>query len=302
MSEHPHQRLADEYDSISFGSVTLVYNDELLELIGADLLDISDTKQVSLAVHDFPGGVCKHIKNASFGLRKYSKNESASLGQVTFNTLETSPRRVYNGPDSILREMAIYFEKQIFFNSFDLSFTGDKLIITNDIHTFSFTMTSNPSNAFEVTLSNEVHYDSIRPLPEDILAAASSWAQMCEYVVQLGVGALEAIPLESATTIVLGQLKEYPSDIEIALVQELENRRLALGSAATLPNFDDTDILSADNQRMIAGSELTPDELVATAKTVIDKKRMEYATLEIMTEITQSDIVNALREALAKRE
>ena len=301
MSEFSPGRSIDTFNSITVGSITLLYNEELLDSFKTTPLKEMELPKEQLAAPTFPKNTNGHIKAAEFELARLGVNESVAIGSITYDVARTNPHRRYLGFNHILNEVHEYLDSQHMFNNFNLFLDSDGINAAGDVYTYRFSASHASNAASEITLTIQAQYNSVRPSPQEILDAASAWAHVCDYVVSLGVESHETTPDDLRTTIVLGNLKEYPSDIEIALVQELEHQRRKYGAAATLPYFDDTDILSLDNQSIITAEHITTDELVEIAKGVIDNKYMIYATLDVMTSISQSDIINAIKKALDKR-
>jgi len=304
MDENYPQQAENTFNWLEYGAIKLVYNEELLES-ATDIPYVEATLEqnarIVLAESYFDSSFTKHIVNASFALEQSGGNQSTTVGSITYAVSNTNPSREYSGPGSSLQGFCKYLDSLAAFIGFDMTVTAEGIVVENELYTFHFSLKNHPLNADEVTLTVEQQHDVRRPMPDDILTACQVWAHMCNYVVMLGTGKHESIPATAVTSIVVGELVEQPSDVEIALLGELDARRRQLGAIATLPDFSNSDILSLDIQRLTATHAVSNDEIVAIAKVIVDKKRAEYATFDVMTSISQSDILEAMAKVIQSR-
>lgn len=302
MSER--SRLEERMPSIDCGLVVISYDESRLDQILGELPDAEgkEDSYLPLAEAFFAPEIAKHISDASFGI-EFDDDEDGyyPVGRISYLIARTYPKRRYREPSVILSRLQDHLESNIDFQGYDFVLQNGELSMEEGDRAFRIFADLDDTVPSGITLSVEDDLSAGRPTREDTLAAATVWAQTCDFVVRLGSGKHTATNPDQITRVILGQVADHPSDIELALVYEVEQRRQVLGAKATLPRLDIEDILSNSTHELSEYNNLSPDELSFVAKNIVDKKRKEYATLDLMTDIDQSDVVNALRAYLADR-
>jgi hypothetical protein len=302
MSER--SRLEERMPSIDCGSVVISYDESRLDRALDDLPDAKEenASYVPLAEAFFNSDIAPHITDASFGIDFDDEDDGYyPAGSISYLIARTYPRRRYREPSVILSRLQDHLESNIDFQGYDFVLQNGELSMEEGDRAFRIFAELDDTVPSGITLSVEDDLCAAHPHREDTLATATVWAQICDFVVRLGSGKHTAITPDQITRVTLGQIADYPSDIELSLVSEIEQRRRALGAQATLPKIDGGDISSDAVQFLSERGHLTLDELHSVTESIVNKKRKEYATLGLMTDINQADIVNALKTFLDKQ-
>lgn len=298
-------RLEERMPTIDCGSVLLSYDESRLDqcLEGLSSAKGKEDSCLPLAEAFFAPDIAGHIIDASFGIDfDDEENGYYPAGRISYLIARTYSKRRYRDPSIILSRLQDHLESNIALQDYDFLIKNGELSMEHGDRAFRIFADLDDTVSSGITLSVEDDLSAEHLAREDILAAAAVWAQTCDFVVRLRGGEHAAITPSQVTRIILGQVADNPSDIELALMYEIERRRRALGAIATLPKLDAEDILSSSTLELPEHSHLSTDELYFIAKNIVDKKRKEYATLDLMTDIDQADIIDALKAYLADKQ
>ncbi|HEY0965259.1 MAG TPA: hypothetical protein VGE13_02145 [Candidatus Saccharimonadales bacterium] len=299
MSELP--RIEEKIPSTDCGAVILSCDQSRLK---TELIDLAQERwdpgdYEPLAEPFFTPDIAKHIVDASFGIEYDANDELYATGYVQYEIGRARQR--YRAANNVLTLVQRHLESNIHFQDYSFTIKDGELSIDLDNQAFRIFVDIDrkyPGNCATIVIEND--YSASMPATDDVYATAVIWAQVCDFVVRLGTGKHTALRLDQTTRVTLGQIADQPSDIELALVSEIEKRRRLLGAVATLPEFNE-DILAEVVQGISNQENLSPDEIEQIAITVVNKKRENYATLDMMTDIDQSDIIEAFATVLKQR-
>lgn len=301
MSELP--RIEEELPSTDCGAVILSCDQSRLE---SELTQLAkegwEPKDYEpLAEPSFVSGHTGHIVDASFGIECDTNDELYAVGHIEYEIARAYPRQRYRAADRILSLVHAHLKSNIQFPGYTFKVKDGELSIELNDQAFRILVDIDrkyPGSRATITVEDD--YSETTPSAQEVYAIAIVWAQVCDFVIRLGVGKHAVLTQNQLTRVTLGQIADHPSDIEIALVNDIEKRRRSLVGIATLPGFDE-DILSDIVQDTTHQEGLSPDEIEEVARAVVDKKRENYATLDLMSAIDQSDIIEALAKVVKKR-
>lgn len=298
MSEQSNE-LARAEPLIDCGAVILTYDDYQLVKTLRELTPANS--YLTLAKPFISPEVAKHVSDASFGIDHHPDDGFFARGSISYDITSTYPKRRYRKPAAILKRLQQHIDSTIDFIGCDIYRSENELSIEEGDRAFRIFVDTDTENPNNVTVTLEDDYGADEPNIDEVLAAATVWAEICDFVIRLRAGKHAAVTPDQLTHITIGPVEDIPSDIELALVQEIERRRRMLGQTATLPDLDSEDILPDTTQLQTEIDALTTEEVGTVAANIVSKKRNEYGMFGMMTLINQSDIIDAITETVYQR-
>lgn len=284
---------------IDCGAVILTYDDYQLTKTLRGLTPANS--YLPLARPFISPEVAKHVNGALFGVDHHPDDGFFAKGSIDYDITATYPKRRYRKPKTILGQLQQHLDSTIDFTGCNIHCNENELSIEEGDRAFRIFVDIDTENPKNVTITLEDDYGADEPNIDEILTAATVWAEICDFVVRLRARKHTAIAPDQLTHITVGPIEDIPSDIELALVQEIERRRRILGQTATLPDLDSEDILPDATQLQIEVDALTTEEVGMIATDIINKKRHEYGMFGMMTLINQSDIIDGITETVHQR-
>ena len=291
-----HRELARQLnytETIDCGALRIhIFHEDFLAL------NTESTRPIDLASCTFSGNEMPSVTSSVIEILPNTPVQDFEfVGSVNFEVPSDCVRGEFT-KDVLLRKLLIHLDQKIDYIGSHLEIEGSELIVNNPsqkpIH-ISLTVETYSDAYFEISAPLEISKPSSFTY-NDIVFSSTIWGHIHDFLIH-------ASPLDfhdyrdgGSNNIYIGQTNHGKvSDLEIAIETHISNLK-SENPSATLPDWDPA--INGHRLQKLGERILTYSMMEDIAADILSQKREEYGKDDVMSSITQEDVIASMNRLL----